>query len=158
MFFKKKLPETSEIENLIKEQKYFLSETEIPNITFIGFVNVVIFKDTFQLLWNPGQYINYENDLIHRVRAEIKKEDIISVSVILNPDITLLFNETYDAFSTRHFSEFKIIHKDPFGIVPNFKTVIRHSQSYWIKALTVYCESNFGLKCQVTENNKTINP
>ena len=119
---------------LVSERQYLLGETDIPDISHESGVYIRVTQELLIIFWNNAGTIGEQVFGKQEDEVQIKKTDIISIKSLPKQDI----HESDNSWSTTQYPELIINHKDPYEVVSFFTTKLRHSESYWIKALTKY--------------------
>lgn len=137
-------------EQLTKRQ-FLIGETDIPDLSPSGGVYIQATPDELIVKWDNS---NTMGDLMsgreeHEFR--ISRADIITIKALPKQSI----HESDNSWSTDHYPEIIIIHKDPFEVVDNFTTKFRNSESYWIKALAKHLSQQFNLTIEQEQINSS---
>ncbi len=80
---------------------------------------------------------------------DIPKADIAGVEVRFAPDVPDDFE--YSPWNQPECSSATLLHRDPYGVVPEFRTVFTSTKSYWIKALRKMLCDRLGIEAKEDE-------
>jgi hypothetical protein len=129
---------------LVSERQYLLGETDIPDIYYESGVYIKVTEHGITISWNNSNTIGENVYGRQDFEVQIKKTAIISIKSFPKQDI----QEGDNSWSTNHYPELVINHKDPYEVVDFFTTKLRHSESYWVKALSKYLSQELDIKIE----------
>jgi hypothetical protein len=119
-----------------------LDETEMPDFPTSPPISASLSAE--------GEAIHVEASRSGSIAADIQFSFDVPVSQIVRvmarykPDVPDDFE--YSRWNQPECSELILFHKDPYGVVPEFRTLFSSTKSYWIKAARKFLIEKLGIE------------